>query len=454
MVAERGLNIFMHGIGYFEGELFGSQSELLLGLRNLGLRVNTNFKLCGNIEEVIGFCETWYKKRRTLDYDIDGMVVKINSFAQQKQLGATSKSPRWMIAYKFPAEKVKTRLLDIKVQVGRTGALTPVAVLEPVFVAGTTVTHASLHNEDEVERKDIRIGDTVIIEKAGEIIPQIVEVVKASRSGRERKFRMPEKCPACGSATKREEGEVAVRCENVFCPAQVKESIIHFASRTAMDIEGMGEAMVDQLVDSGLIRDYGDIYFLEYGQVRGLERMGEKSARNLMDAIEGSKLVPLNRLIYGLGIRHVGEHTAEILAKRFGSVDILSGQRPADLLEIDEIGPVVAESIQEYFDNPVKKVLEKLKSAGVKTSEEAGNRFGAVLNGKTFVFTGELKNRARADAEQIVRQLGGSASSSVSGKTDFLVAGENPGSKYQKAKQLGIRIIDESVFEKMIKEKI
>jgi DNA ligase (NAD+) len=311
-----------------------------------------------------------------------------------------------------------------------------------------------LHNEDEVERKDIRIGDAVIIEKAGEIIPQVVEVVKTSRTGREKKFKMPGKCPVCGGATKREEGEVAVRCENVFCPAQVKESIIHFASRTAMDIEGMGEAMVDQLVDSGLIRDYGDIYFLEYDQVRNLERMGERSARNLMGAIEGSKRVPLNRLIYGLGIRHVGEHTAEILARRFGSVDTLSRQRFEDLVEINEIGPVVAESIQEYFDNPItRKVLEKLKSAGIKTSEDAGSRLGAVLNGKIFVFTGELKNLARADAEQIVRQLGGSASSSVSGKTDFLVAGENPGSKYQKAKQLGIRIIDEAAFEKMIKEK-
>lgn len=454
IVAKRGLSIFMHGIGYFEGKMFVSQSELLQGLRELGLRVNPNFKVCGDIGDAIGFCELWHEKRRTLDYDIDGMVVKVNSFALQKRLGATSKSPRWMIAYKFPAERVSTRLMDIKVQVGRTGALTPVAVLEPVFVAGTTVTHASLHNEDEIERKDIRIGDTVIIEKAGEIIPQVVEALKSSRTGREKKFKMPAKCPACGGATKREEGEVAVRCENVFCPAQVKESVIHFASRTAMDIEGMGEALVDQLVDSGLIKDYGDIYMLKFDQVISLERMGEKSARNLIDAIEGSKCAPLNRLIYGLGIRHVGEHTADILARRFGSIDSLSGQKSADLVRIDEIGPVVAESIEEYFRNPVTmKVLGKLKSAGVDTSCKTQGKADDTLRGRTFVFTGELKNRSRADAEQLVRELGGNVSSGISRKTDFLVVGESPGSKYKKAEELGIKTIDEAGFENMIKEK-
>ncbi len=454
IVAKRGLNIFMHGIGYYEGKDLKSQSELLEGLKGLGFRVNPNYKVCAGIENVIEYCDAWQDKRSGLDYDIDGIVVKVNSFAQQKALGATSKSPRWMIAYKFPAERVKTKLLDIKVQVGRTGTLTPVAVLEPVFVAGTTVTHASLHNEDEIKRKDIRIGDTVIIEKAGEIIPQVVEAVVSARTGREKRFAMPGKCPACGAGTKREEGEVAVRCENVFCPAQLKESITHFASRTAMDIEGLGESITDQLVDKGLVRDYGDIYSLRAERLEGLERMGAKSAKNLEDAIEGSKDRPLNKLIYALGIRHVGEHIADILAKRYGSIEGLSAQKKEDLVKVNEIGPIVAASIEEYFSNKASgAVLRKLREAGVKM-EDAGKKVASPrLEGKTFVFTGELRDFSRPDAEQAVRDLGGSASSSVGKKTDYLVAGDKPGSKYDKAKKLGIRIIDEDEFKKVIKER-
>jgi len=453
IVAKRGLNIFMHGIGYYEGKDLSSQSGLLESLEKLGFRVNRNYKVCAGIEKVIEFCDTWQDKRSGLDYDIDGMVVKVNSFAQQKALGATSKSPRWMIAYKFPAERVKTKLLDIKVQVGRTGTLTPVAVFEPVLVAGTTVTHASLHNEDEIKRKDIRIGDTVIIEKAGEIIPQVVEAVASARTGREKKFVMPGKCPACGAGTKREEGEVAVRCENVFCPAQLKESIIHFASRTAMDIEGLGESITDQLVDKGLVKDYGDIYCLKAGRLMGLERMGDRSARNLEDAIEGSKNRPLNRLIYALGIRHVGEHIADVLAKRYGSIENLSAQKTEDLVKVSEIGPIVAASIEEYFSNKASgTVLRKLRDAGVKTEDTGKKGASSRLEGKTFVFTGELKDFSRPDAEQAVRDLGGSASSSVGKKTDYLVTGEKPGSKYEKAKKLGIKIIDEDEFKKVIKE--
>jgi DNA ligase (NAD+) len=453
IVAKRGLNIFMHGIGYFEGEQFKSQSGLLEGLRKLGFRVNRNYKVCADIDQVIEFCDTWQKKRPGLDYDIDGMVVKVNSFAQQKILGSTSKSPRWMIAYKFPAEQARTRLIDIKVQVGRTGALTPVAVFEPVSVAGTTVTHASLHNWDEIGRKDIMIGDTVIIEKAGEIIPQVVEVVKSARTGREKRFEMPRKCPVCGASAKREEDQVAVRCENVFCPAQLKESVIHFASRTAMDIEGLGESMAEQLVDSGLVKDYGDIYSLKAERLERLERMGEKSARNLETAIEKSKACPLNRLVFALGIRHVGEHIADVLAKRFGSIDELSRQKSVDLVKVNEIGPIVADSIEEYFGNKASgKVLRKLKEAGVSMSDAGKGKRSSPLEGKSFVFTGELKDLSRPDAEQLVRELGGNASASVGKKTDYLVAGDKPGSKYDKAKKLGVRIIGGDEFRKLIKE--
>ena len=452
-VAKRGLDIFMHSFGYAEGAHFSSQYELLDKLKALGFRVNSNYKKCGDIGAALKFCDIWQKKREDLEYDIDGMVVKVDSFAKQKKLGETSKSPRWMIAYKYPAERVETKLLDIKVQVGRTGALTPVAVLKPVFVAGTTVTHASLHNQDEVERKDVRVGDTVIIEKAGEIIPQVVEIVKSRRTGKEKKFEMPKRCPACEAPTKREEGEVAFRCENVFCPAQLKENLIHFASRGAMDIEGLGEAMVDQLVDKKLVKDYGDIYYLKFEQLRALERMGDKSARNLVDAIEKSKGNRLNRLIYGLGIRHVGEHIADLLAKRFHSISKLSEQAHEDLTGVQEIGTVVAESIRDFFGNPVsKKVLERLARAGVKMEDEAPVGSSSKLEGRSFVFTGELKDYSRTGAEQLVRDLGGNASSSVGKKTDFVVAGENPGSKYEKAKKLGVKIIDEKEFGKMIKE--
>ena len=454
IVAKRGLDLFIHGLGYSEGIPFRSQSGLFDGLRDLGFRVNPNFKKCPAIDEVLKFCDIWQKKRRELEYDIDGMVVKVDSFAQQKKLGATTKSPRWMIAYKYPAERVETKLLDIKVQVGRTGVLTPVAVLKPVFVAGTTVAHASLHNQDEIERKDVRLGDTVIIEKAGEIIPQIVEVVKSKRTGKEKKFGIPKECPVCGAPTKREEGEVAFRCENVFCPAQLKESLIHFASRAAMDIEGLGEAMVDQLVDKKLVRDYGDIYYLKFAQLRELERMGDKSAQNLLVAIEKSKGNRLNRLIFALGIRHAGEHIADVLAKRFQSIDKLSQQKAENLIQVKEIGPVVAESIHEFFSSRIsRKVLDRLAKAGVKMGEKSHPASSAKLAGKSFVFTGELKNYSRTDAEQLVRDLGGTVSSNVSNKTDFVVIGEAPGSKYGKAKKLGVKIIGEKEFEKILKEK-
>lgn len=452
IVAKRGLDIFAHGIGYFEGAPFESQSELLEGLIGLGFKVNPNYKKCAGIDEALEFCDLWQRKRESLNYDIDGMVVKVDSFSQQKRLGQTTKSPRWMIAYKFPAERVETKLEDIKIQVGRTGALTPVAVLKPVFVAGTTVKHASLHNMDEIERKGVKIGDTVILEKAGEIIPQIVDVVKSKRTGREKKFTMPSKCPACKNPVRREEGEVAYRCGNIFCPAQIKENLVHFASRAAMDIEGMGEAMVDQLVDNKLVSDYGDIYSLKFKDVRSLERMGDRSARNLIGAIGKSKDNTLSRFIYALGIRHIGEHIADVLARTFYSIEKISGLTISELSNTPEIGPVVARSIHDFFRNPSsRKVLNKLRNAGIRFAERPRKPEALKLEGKTFVFTGELRGYSRPDAEEAVRGLGGNASSSVSKRTDFVVAGDNPGSKYDRAKQLGVKTIDEEQFIKIIK---
>jgi len=367
-------------------------------------------------------------------------------------LGATTKSPRWMIAYKFPAERKKTRLLDIKVQVGRTGTLTPVAILKPVRLAGTTVSRSTLHNIDEIKRKDIRIGDIVLVEKSGEIIPQVVEVIKKRRTGKERKFNMPKRCPVCNSATSSYEGEVAIRCENVSCPAQVKQMILHFASRNAMDIEGLGEAVVDQLVERRLVRDYGDLYYLKLEDIKGLERFAEKSAQNLIDAIEKSKTKDLSRLIFSLGIRHVGTHAAWVLAKTYGSLDAIKKQNIENLQTTHEIGPVMAESIYTFFKNRDNlKVIEKLRMAGVSMTEKSADGRG-IFSGKTIVFTGGLSGMSRNEAETLVRKEGGRPASSVSPKTDYVVAGREPGSKLDKAKKLGIKIVTESEFLEMIKK--
>ena len=395
----------------------------------------------------------WGKKKEALGYEIDGMVIKVNSLGQQKALGATSKSSRWMIAYKFPAERKATKLEDIIVQVGRTGTLTPVAVLKPIFISGTTVSRASLHNQDEIERKDIRIGDTVIVEKAGEIIPQVVDVVKNKRTRREKKFTMPNKCPVCGTEVKKTEEEVAVRCDNPVCPAQVKERIRHFASRAAMDIEGLGDALVEKLVDKGMVKDYTDLYSLKAQDVEAMERMGAKSAQNLIDAIEKSKDNNLSRLIYALGIRHVGEHTAELLVDKFDTIDKLMSASLQDIENIYEIGPVVAESVYDFFKGPqAKSLIEKLKLERVNVKQPKGCTIDAKLAGKAFVLTGELEAYSRHEAEGLIKSLGGKISSSVSKKTDFVVAGREPGSKYDKAKALGVRILDENEFKKMVNQ--
>ena len=461
IVSKRHLNMWIYGVGYTEGAAFKTQFEALEFLKEAGFRTNPHIRRCRSIEEAIAYCDEWEGKKDSLEYDIDGMVIKVDSFLHQRELGETTKSPRWMIAYKFPAERRETALEDIIVQVGRTGTLTPVAVLKPVELSGSVVSRATLHNQDEIMSKDIRIGDHVIIEKAGEIIPQVVEAVKSKRKGTEKKFSMPKKCPACGGKVENIEGEVALRCENLRCPAQLKERIIHFASRDAMDIEGMGEAIVNQLVDKKMVEDYGDIYYLKHEELAGLERMADKSASNLVSAIEKSKSNNLNRLIFGLGIRHVGVRAAWILASCFGSLDKIAQAKIEEFDEIEEIGPVMARSIFNFFQTKEnRRVIEKLKKAGVnienreqrtpyhKGTWQAENR---ELEGKMFVVTGSLEGFTRQEIEEIIRAHGGNASSSVSKNTDFLIAGKEPGSKLDKAKSMGVKVIGEEEFKKMLR---
>ncbi|MFC1509636.1 NAD-dependent DNA ligase LigA [Candidatus Omnitrophota bacterium] len=451
LVAKRHLDAWIYGIGYVKGVVFEKQSDVLDFLKKAGFRTNPYVKKCHSIEEVIEYCKEWEKKKDSLEYDIDGMVIKVDSFSYQKALGETSKSPRWMIAYKFPAERKETLLKDIIVQVGRTGTLTPVALLKPVELSGSVVSRATLHNQDEVMRKDVRIGDHVLIEKAGEIIPQVIEALKHKRTGKEKRFSMPKTCPACNTHVKKIEGEVAERCENLSCPAQLKERIKHFASREAMDIEGMGEAIVAQLVDRGLLKDYGDIYYLKYDELASLERMADKSALNLLKAAKKSKTNNLNRLVFGLGIRHAGVRATWILASRFRSLDRIAGAGIEELEAINEIGPVMARSIYNFFRTKENKyVIEKIKKAGVRTEQKGLGAENRKLEGKTFVITGSLESLSRQEAEELIRSRGGSASTSISKKTDFLLLGKDPGSKYDKAKRLGVKVIDEKEFKNII----
>jgi DNA ligase (NAD+) len=449
IVAKRRLNIFIWGMGYCEGMDFGKHTDLLEYLKEAGFRVSPHFKICKNIDSVIEFCDSWEDKRENLEFETDGMVVKVNDLKQRQVLGSTSKSPRWAIAYKFPAEKALTEVEDIIIQVGRTGTITPVAILKPVHLSGSTVSRATLHNFDEIERLDVKIGDKVYVEKSGEIIPKVLSVAKEKRTGREKSFPPPKICPACASKLHFAPDEVALRCENAGCPAQIKERILHFASRDAMDIEGMGTAITDQLVDKGLIKDYADIYYLKIGDIRKLDRYAEKSAANLLNAIDKSKSNDLSRLIYALGIRHVGERSAWVLADHFGSIAKLSGAGIDELTSIREIGPVMAESISDFFRNKENaRILKRLSETNIKMSGYE-SKAGGVLDGKTVVITGTLKNYSRGQAEELVRKLGGNPSSSVSKNTYFVVAGEEPGSKIDKAKALGVRIIGEEEFIKI-----
>ncbi|MBI4394584.1 MAG: NAD-dependent DNA ligase LigA [Candidatus Omnitrophica bacterium] len=451
LVAKRNLSIFFHGAAQVKGLEITSQSELFDLLKALGFKAIPHTKLAKDIEEVIEFAEAFKEKRQKLDYDIDGLVVKVNSFEDRKQLGTTSKAPRWMIAYKYPAERAETLLEDIEISVGRTGALTPVAILKPVRLSGTTVSRASLHNRDEIERLDVRIGDYVRVEKSGEIIPKVIEVVTGKRKKLLRKFQFPDRCPVCHSKAMEIQGEVAVRCVSLACPAQLKAKIKHYAMRDAMDIEGLGDVLIEQLVEKKLAKDLSDIYTLDIEEVANLERMGRKSAENLFEGIKASKSRELYRLIFGLGILNVGERAAQLLADRFKSLDRVMEASEEELCGIREIGPTTASSIVDFFkESHNRQIIEKLKKAGVRSNLIETKKEGTPLSGKTFVITGTLKRFSRSDAEQLIRRFGGYASSSVSQKTDFLVVGEDPGSKYDKAKKFGIKIMSEDEFEKMV----
>jgi len=448
-VAKRGLDVFAWGIGHCEGVNFKKHTEVLDYLKDAGFKVNPLYKLCTDIEDVVAFCDSWEPKKESLDFNIDGMVLKVNDLSDRDLLGMTSKSPRWAIAYKFPAEKALTEVLDVILGVGRTGTVTPVAILKPVQLSGTTVSRATLHNFDEIDRLGVKIGDKVYVEKSGEIIPKVLSVAKEKRTGKEREIKLPDKCPACGSKLVRDPEEVALRCDNVTCPAQIKETVLHFASRKAMDIEGMGDAIVDQLVDKAMIKDYGDIYALKAGDLMKLDRMALKSASNLIEAIERSKSGGLNRLVYGLGIRHVGERAAWVLAETFGSIGKIKKITLDELMKIRDIGPVAAGSVVDFFANRKNvAVIAKLEAAGLEMTPPK-KEASAKLSGKTVVITGTLKSLSRQEAEDLVRRLGGNASSSVSNKTDILVAGEEAGSKLEKARALGVRVMTEDEFKKI-----
>jgi len=463
LVAKRRLNFFAHSLGEYSlkgrisqnagrGVSIKSQWEFLEKLKSWGMRINPHSKLCRNLEEVIEYCKIWQEKREKLTYDIDGVVIKVNSLQQQKQLGATLKSPRWSVAYKFPAQQATTILKEITLQVGRTGVITPVAELEPVECAGVVISRATLHNFDEIKRLGVKIGDRVIVERAGEVIPKIVKVVESVRTGKEKEFKIPKNCPVCGGIiTKEKEEEVAYRCINPSCPAQLERGLIHFASRSAMDIEGMGESVVTQLVAKKLVKDFADIYTLKKEDLLKLELFKDKKAENLLGAIERSKKQPLSRLIYALGIRHVGEKAAFVLAQKFKTIDNLIQAKKEDFDAIYEVGEVMAESIVNFFkQESTRRLIRKLKELGLNLKEETVVIKKSHLSGKTIVFTGELKEYSRNEAESLVRQLGGRASSSVSKNTDFVVVGENPGSKYEKAKKLGVKILNEEEFKEMI----
>ena len=449
ITASRNLSFFAYATGQVSGPLAANHYETLRKFKELGLPVNPNIKQARNIDEAIDICLGFERKRSSLDYQIDGMVIKINSFEQRDILGATGRAPRWCISYKFAAEQAETVVESIDVQVGKSGILTPVANLTPVLLAGTTVKRASLHNFDMLRKLDVRCGDTVVIEKAGEIIPQVIEV-KSKASSKDAVFEIPKTCPICGSATAKDEDGVYIRCINKDCPGQLRERLKYFAGRGQMDIEHLGPALIDQLIENGLVSNFADLYKLSAVQLAGLERMAEKSAANVIDAIEDSKTRPLWRLIAALGIRHIGGQSAQILAEHFSSLSALMVASEDELAEIDQIGPTMAKSIYEYFHDPENQsVINELLAAGVKPERPRIQRSDN-LAGKTIVVTGTLEKFSRQQAEQTIRQAGGKPSSSVSKKTDFVLAGENPGSKLDKARKLGVEVIDEKQFMEMI----
>ena len=450
ITASRPLDIFIYTLGYAEGIEITKHTEALALLSDVGFKMNPHTKAHSSIEEVITYCHQWIADRETLPYDTDGIVVKVDSLQQQEMLGTTAKSPRWAIACKFPARQVTTQIEAIEVQVGRTGVLTPVAILSPVQLAGATITHATLHNEQELIRKDVRVGDMVVLERSGDVIPKIINVLTNQREGTEKIFRLPDYCPACKTPVQRSEDEAAIRCTNMACPAQLKRRIEHFASRNALNIDGLGPAIVEQLVGVGLIHDVADLYALKQESLVTLERLGEKSTENLMNAIEGSRSIPVAKVLFGLGIHHVGANVAELLIDHFSSIDKLADASIEDIESIHGIGPQIAESIVNFFSQPrVQEFLERLKDAGLQWAAESSESLevsDSIFAGKTFVLTGSLSTMTRSEASDKIRAHGGTVSSSVSQKTDYLIAGESAGSKYDRAVELDIPILTEEAF--------
>ncbi len=455
VTAQRPLDIFFYGVGKVEGYQFKTQWEILTTLPKWGLKTNPHCRLVKGIEEAIRYHHEMEKKREELPYEIDGVVIKVNDLSWWEKLGTKARSPRYALAYKFEPTQVTTQVLDIVLQVGRTGAVTPVAVLKPVRVGGVIVSRATLHNEDEIRRKDIRIGDWVLVQRAGDVIPEVVMVIKERRTGKEKPFVMPKTCPVCGSPLVRKPGEAVWRCPNKNCYAQLVRHLQHFASRNAMDIEGLGEKVAKALVDAGLVRDVGDLYYLKVEDLLQLPGFALKKAQNLYEAIQRSKKTTLARFLYALGIRHVGEVVAQILAEHFKSLERLMKASVTDLLAIPGIGPEVARSVVEFFRNPRnRETIEKLLKAGIEFVDvEEGEEKEKPLRGLTFVFTGALKSMTRDEAKKRVQALGGRVASDVSRHVDYVVVGEKPGSKFQRARRLGLKILNEDEFLKMIGEK-
>ncbi|HHY10965.1 MAG TPA: NAD-dependent DNA ligase LigA [Firmicutes bacterium] len=454
VTAERPLEIYLYGLGGRASAACDTQKKALEYIKKLGLRINPHSRLCENAEEVIDFIEEWKEKRRELDYEIDGVVVKVNDLEMQHSLGTTARSPRWAIAYKFPPEQVITKVLNIGVQVGRTGALTPLAELEPVFVDGSRVSRATLHNEDIVKDRDIRIGDYVVLQKAGDVIPEIVRSLPARRDGSEVPFKMAAHCPACGSAAVRVPGEAVTRCVNAQCPAQRLARLIHFASRGALDIEGLGPAIISQLIDNGLLKNAGDFYRLTKEDLLALERFGEKSAENLLTAIARSKEQDFSRVIFGLGIRLVGAEVAREIAGAVADIDELASLTKEELLEINSVGEKIAQSILDYFADPENQALVKaLKEAGLRLKRSGGPKKPQVLSGLTFVLTGRLQRFGRQEAADLLRSFGAGVASSVSSRTNYLVAGERGGSKLAQAEELSVPILTEDEFIQFLNER-
>jgi DNA ligase (NAD+) len=451
ITAERKLDIFIYGVGFLDSNPFKTHYELQKQLESLGFPINKYNRKCENFESTLASIEQFRDKRKELDYEVDGLVIQLNSLAHRKQLGETSKYPRWAVAYKYEAEQAVSEIINIICQVGRTGSITPVAELRPVLISGSTVSRATLHNEDEIKRKDIRVGDQVVIEKAGEIIPKIIRVIEPF-GDRNIPFKMPTLCPECKSSVYREEGEVVWRCVNSVCPAQLKERLKHFSSRKAMDIGHFGPAVIEQLVDSERVKNFSDLYTLKLGEVASLERMADKSAQNLISAIEKSKLAGLSRFLYGLGVRHVGQRTAILLAERFRSIKILQETSYEELDKTDEIGPVIAESLIAFLDRDTnRQEIDRLLECGI-LMEDQGQlpESGRPFEGQQFVLTGTLTRFTREEAKEKIQSLGGRVMATTSKKTDYVVAGTSAGSKLEKAQQLGITVLNEEALQKLM----